>query len=457
MSEKKSTKRNLLFLGFILILGFSLRYYSALHISVDHPLRADAYDYYLYAYNLRFFHCFSRQAPVSASSTSMPSPDGFRTPGYPAFLTAIVDRIPSESTFQKISILQACLSTASLFIAFLVYRSFLSWRLSLGATFMMALSPHLIMMNSYVLSETLFAFMLLLLLLAWKYAMQKNAGWRFVIVGAALGSTALVRPSIQYFPFVLAVAWMICHRNRKALVQVLLLFAGFFLLVIPWGIRNRLTIGHFSDPSLMINFLHHGMYPDFTYDGIEDSYGYPYHFDPRSNEISKNLSTVGREIFRRFQSDPWNHLTWYLWGKPLNFWAWNNRAQGAGDVYIYPVFTSPYNGNIIFSFTHDLMQIFHWPFICSALLAGLIIWRRDKLKNCNDPALSMVFFAAMILSYFTLLHMVGAPFPRYSIPLLPLIYGMGFFTLHYFWGSTRPRLTTEKAPRSKKKRGKTKE
>jgi hypothetical protein len=58
--EILENRRGLLLFGIILMVGFSLRYYSANHTVVDHPLRADAYDYYVYAYNPRYHHCFSR-------------------------------------------------------------------------------------------------------------------------------------------------------------------------------------------------------------------------------------------------------------------------------------------------------------------------------------------------------------------------------------------------------------
>jgi hypothetical protein len=39
-----------------------------------------------------------------------------------------------------------------------------------------------------------------------------------------------------------------------------------------------------------------------------------------------------------------------------------------------------------------------------------------------------ILLVALIL-YFLAVHMVGAPFPRYGIPLRPIVYGLGLFTL----------------------------
>jgi hypothetical protein len=42
-------------------------------------------------------------------------------------------------------------------------------------------------------------------------------------------------------------------------------------------------------------------------------------------------------------------------------------------------------------------------------------------------------FVSLVLLYFTAMHMVGAPFPRYSIPLRPFLYGMGLLTAAWGW------------------------
>jgi hypothetical protein len=43
----------------------------------------------------------------------------------------------------------------------------------------------------------------------------------------------------------------------------------------------------------------------------------------------------------------------------------------------------------------------------------------------------------MLLLYFTLIHMVGAPFPRYSFPLRPLFYGLALFPVQVLQASLR--------------------
>jgi len=69
------------------------------------------------------------------------------------------------------------------------------------------------------------------------------------------------------------------------------------------------------------------MYPNFTFEGVPESRGYPYLFDPRSPAISKDIHSVLQEILGRFHEEPWEHLQWFLVGKPIAFWSWDD-VQG---------------------------------------------------------------------------------------------------------------------------------
>ena len=49
-------------------------------------------------------------------------------------------------------------------------------------------------------------------------------------------------------------------------------------------------------------------------------------------------------------------------------------------------------------------------------------------------------FVAVLVAYFFAIHVIGAPYPRYGIPLRPLVYGFGLFTLISLAGSFVPGL-----------------
>lgn len=423
--NRKTKWTPLLILLCIFLLGLSLRLFSAAETRVDTPIRADARDYYLYAYNLRHHHVYSKDAGPLKSPDATPAPDAVRQPGYPLFLTPFVDSLPSNEILGRIVISQALLSTLTLILSFSLYRSFLPVSLALGASLLTAISPHLIAANSYLLTEPLFCLFIILTVCAVGGFARQPAVLRALVVGLLLGVGNLVRPSLQYFPLLMAAVFLIHLGWKKGLQYSLVMMAGFLLFFAPWLIRNQTVLGKLMDDRLMINTLHHGMYPDFQYQENVRTYGYPYHFDPRSNEISQSMGAVIHEIGRHFREEPAKYLKWYLLGKPVAFWSWG-IVQGDRDIFVYPVLETPYHGISFFEMTRDLSRQLHWVVVCLAAAASILIWFPLWSGSLQMESLMVPRLIALLLLYFTLLHAVGLPCPRYAVPLRPLVFGMAF-------------------------------
>lgn len=156
----------------IVAAGSVLRTLSALETKVDHPIRGDSIDYFFYAYNLRHSAVYSRSTESYSHWNASVQPDAFRSPGYPFFLSAFVNGNPlyvfpggepNSTIVGRIILSQALISMATLLGVFYVCRGFLPVPLALVATSLTALSPHLIVMNSYVLTETLFCMLVVIL------------------------------------------------------------------------------------------------------------------------------------------------------------------------------------------------------------------------------------------------------------------------------------------------------
>jgi hypothetical protein len=67
--------------------------------------------------------------------------------------------------------------------------------------------------------------------------------------------TALVRPTVQYFPIALALLMVLYFGWRQGLKKALLIILGFILIYSPWLIRNTVVLHKAGDQKLMINFL----------------------------------------------------------------------------------------------------------------------------------------------------------------------------------------------------------
>jgi hypothetical protein len=132
---------------------------------------------------------------------------------------------------------------------------------------------------------------------------------------------------------------------------------------------------------------------------------------------------------KRFGEEPGKQLKWYLLGKPVSFWSWD-MVQGHGDMYVYYVSQSPFTTRTLFRWIQKLMKFFHGPLVLLSILGSLIVWISPRLVEGDPTHIFMARYISALLIYYTALHMVGAPFPRYSVPLRPFQYAMALYALH---------------------------
>lgn len=428
MGSGRSPMQKIRWIGVALIvmLGGWLRMEAALQTEIIAPVRADAAQYLLYAYNLKFFGVYSKDAS-GLTAGEAPEPDALRSPGYPLAILPFMDRAPTTGTLLEVTVAQALLSTALLLVVYLVAQRVLPFGYALGVTTLTALSPHLINANVYLLTEGLFAFCTVALL--WVLVREGNRPWLVsLLLGVVVGYGALVRPSLQYFivPAALMMFWFYGRPwgVRAAAVAVL----GFLLVYSPWIIRNEVQFGYATDQQLKAGTLHHGMYPGLRYQDRPETFGFPYRYDPESARIASGMDEVFGEIRRRFSEEPGRHLEWYLFGKPVMLWSWD-IVQGQGDAFVYEAARTPYTSNPLFTATHGLMKLLHWPLVFLSAISAIAVWLAPGWFGLSRGGLLLVRMASLLVLYFTALHMVAAPFPRYTVPLRPVTYLLALLTL----------------------------
>jgi len=423
----------------LLAVGFYLRNESLWQTVVVHPaIRADARDYFMYAYNWYHHGVYSKDPRGLSEAAEIDGilPDAVRTPGYPLFLTLFMGSQPIAVILVHILSAQVLISTLTVALAYSMYRRFLHLFWTASAALLTALSPHLIVVNSYVLTETLFCFFLVAAAW-WMSVTSSRVSWKATgVLGALLAAAYLIRPSLQYFPLLLALSFYAATPNRQGAKGAVAILLGFMLFVAPWFVRNLTTLHQLSDDTLRVGFLHHGIYPDFMYDHQSETYGYPYKYDPRSSEIGRSTGTVVAEIVEQFRNAPAELSIWFFLKKPVAFWSWD-MVQGQGDVFIYAVSRTPYYDQPIFVQSHRLMRFLHYPLVCLGMLGCILAWLPAATRELGPEALPVAKFISLLLIYFTGLHVVGAPFPRYSIPLRPFIYGMAIFSAAFLWSHVR--------------------
>lgn len=433
MNESGLSRRTtVIILALLLLGGLYLRLVSVRGTVIDAPFRADAKDYVSYALNMKHSGIYSRDDQILLGGDSTPRPDSVRTPGYPLFLYPMADSENLPVFYAQAQYAQALLSAATIGLVFLLGRFLVSDIGGLIAAALTSITPHLIVFNSYLLTEPLFTFLLVLAFAIFALGRSPARVVHWGIFSAVLAWAILTRPSLEYFVAFLAIyLWLISERGRRLKI-VLAATLPSLLAIVAWGAWAAVSTGGMDNSSIAVGTIHHGIYPDFMYRGNPESYGFPYRFDPDSEEIAKSLGAVLRTLWERAAEEPVVYLRWYAL-KAFHIFDWS-IIQGQGGAFIYPALTSPYYDQSIFIFSHQFMQVIHAPIIVLALLGVLTAWLPGGVTGIDEYRLAVVRVIALLILYFLLVHVAGAPFPRYGVPLRPLLYIMAlFFLATVFW------------------------
>lgn len=431
----------LFLLALVFLAGLFLRIGVVAESAVLEPVRGDARSYFFYAVNLTEEGVYSRSMPAFFGGKGI-KPDAAAQPGFPLFVTALLDDSWRSGNASGVygSIIpvidaQALLSSLAIVAVFFIGRMLAGAWVGLSAAALTAISPHLVNINIYLLTEPLFivVFWLALALLA-HAAVRPDARGLLVLGGLALGLATLVRPTVQYLPLVLAgLAVAAAPRNWQ---RSALLLGGFLLPMLAWAARNFVALGAVGSASGMVATIQVGSYPGFMYNGDPASLGMPYRFDPVLRDYS-SLSTTLAVMKERFIAAPGEHLYWYLIGKPLALFNWDTIPIGsgtashllvAGDIYQYPTPITPYAGQPAFIATYLASKVLYLPLLILALAGAVLAWI-PALAPLWGRGLPVMRLLGITLAYVIGIHMVGSPFPRYAVPFLPTVYLLALATL----------------------------
>jgi len=412
-SDPHSRARFVTLTAAITLLALLLRVLYLWTAQVDFPIRGDALGYWTYAWNLATHGTFSSSPPEAATTV----PDTFRGPGYPLFLAICMKLAAApEDALGLAQAAQILVGCALVPLTIALARFWLSRPTALLVGLLVALWPHLIVFSSTLLSETLFAFMLLSLVVTACAAQLRNNRALGFCSGLLAGLAYLVNPVVMLFPpaMVVLLAWR--HQARVGLSLLL----GFALVAGAWGLRNaNLQDSSGSGQRASMNLVE-GSWPRY----------HDAHNDESINEYARSVADAIREeeqlMFRdpragfnsmlsRFRGDPSYYLKWYFLQKPYLLWDWRIRI-GWGDIYFAETYNSPFERNAALRAMHAL---FRWanPFLFGlAMLGSLACLARGARHEAEPFAQVMV---AIFFIYITGVHTVFQAEPRYSIAYRP--------------------------------------
>jgi len=405
------------------------------------PFRADALHYFSYAWNLRNHGVYSGSIAWSKGNEPV-VPDAVVTPGYPLFLLAVPGFEADEAFVPRVALVQALLGVLLVWMCYLLAAMVMSAPASLLAAALTALSPHLVVFEIYMLTETLFSVLLMASVLVAAFAIRRHSNWYYAIAGATLGLCTLVRPTMQLLPFAFVLLAFLVPSLRPFRRASLAVLLGFVLLQAPWQLRKALLPANGPDMNLTVNFLQHGSYPGLMYENRPETYGFPYAYDPLLKQSTRSVGTVLAGIAHHFEKEPLRYARWYLLGKPGEFLAWT-ITNGYGEVFPYPPLRSPFLDDPNYRRMLALAWALHWPLMLAGLAGALLGALRPNLLGLDGDATAVVRVVAAVVIYAVAFHMIGAPFSRYSVPFRPFFYVLAMVVASAPW-RRGPRMTGER-------------
>ncbi len=162
-------------------------------------------------------------------------------PGYPAFLAALARTVSGDVTRMRIA--QAALdSTGTWAVYLLVRRLTLSRPWATAGALAYAVFPLWAAGAVFLLAESI-APLLLLWVLVLLLTLSTGASWRAAIPGVAMGVATLVRPDLMLL-LIPCAAWLWWSRRSASPPRhMVMLAAGFMIVVGGWGLHNRRAHG----------------------------------------------------------------------------------------------------------------------------------------------------------------------------------------------------------------------
>lgn len=420
--ELKTKRLRYLLVLVVFILALGLRLIYVYELEIEAPFRADAGKYCRLAYNLAKQHIYTQDTqPPYTIETSI-------APAYPIFLSLITVASRNIPQFYYMTlIIQAILSAATVALSYLLFCRYLTLWASLLGTFLVIISPHLVVYSGYVLTETIFTFFLVLGAYLYTISATKSSIFWGLAAGAIWGLACLTRPALLLFPIFLLGYWVLCKGYvGKTLKIHLAVMVGLLILWTPWQMYIHGKEKKYS-PSAVSFAL--GSYPNLIYKSANLK-GYPYREDPKYEEMGESLGAAAKVVWERVKEDPAIYLKWYLVGKPILFWN-PNVAVGWGQAFVYQVISTSYHKHKVLRTTYEFMMKYHFIFVILALVLSGIVIIGSAFKKIVTDEFFIITSSGLLLVYFTIIHMILAPLPRYSFPLYPFCYFLSIAALQY--------------------------
>ncbi len=426
MQPSFDTKRLIwiLILTVVFIISYYLRWAYINNTSIVQPVVKDAYAYTMIAQNLVNNHVFSSNKSLKGQST----PES-RPPGYPFFLAIIVWFTDSFNSFYFTTLwIQSIIGAMTVLLTYTLARFLLPKVWSLSAALLIMVSPHMIATSAFLLSECVFTFILLLAIVFFVWAVKSGKLLLFGFSGIFLGVGIFIRPVLGMFPVLcVIVAYLFNSKQPRRVIyfSLVIFIVTSYSFQLSWSVWKKIKIGHeqVAGDLLKTAFLC-GTYPQITYQKYP---GMPHREDPHFNTLmDKKYDEISVYLLKQFKNEPLKYVTWWCFGKPVMYWSW--KIFYGDGINFYPVYYSWFDKSPVMKILKTTMLILH-PVIVILAAVSVFLYGKVSLKSRKVPGNFCYIICFVLLAHFTLMFMVLAPFPRYSIPMGPELFILAVFSV----------------------------
>lgn len=385
----KQSCKNALFaaaLGLIVLIGLNYRLIFAynIHFTNLHMGTQFGHDEYYY---IKMAQNIVRHGVYGYMTDA--APNAYVTPGYPLFIAAVFSVFGDESVIY-VKVIQAFLSTASILLVFLIGKRLSGKAAGLIAAAFAALYPPLVLYSRFLLTETLYVFIFLLYFLFQLIALDKESAKHHIFAGLLFAAAILVRPLIVVLLPLPYVYKFISAENcrNKVPVQFAAFLTGFVALMLPWWIRNIVTMKKFIFLCTQSNPFYYGIIKDYAT------------LPPSCNEATDGIKL----IINNLRTDPVETVKWYTIGKI-------NMIFGNQDYWIQ-------QGHVYLS----SVGLLHYFILVSGTVGIFMAIFKKEIR---------------LISLFTLLNtafqLLFIPVERYAVPIMPMLSITGAYMLCYLF------------------------
>lgn len=303
-------------------------------------------------------------------------------PIYPSLLS-LVYRF--SNNFQNILIIQIFFLAGIGICGFLISKTYFNEQISFIIAMNIVFWPYILFYTKLYCTEIIFIFLLLISIYYILESIKKNIKRDYIIAGILLALATLTRPVTLLLPFWIPL--LFCAKNKLKKEKFykhhwIIFITAFILTISPWTIRNFAEFQTFIPVAGGLDCA------------ISKAYN-TYNYQENLMLIEEENKTYLTHISARIQNI-------YLF--------WNPGASGENTKLLQK------------KYEKIALLIICYKIIFLVTLALAFFSIKFFFKN------EKIFALWIIIFYFWLLHIILFPYPRYTLPIIPLIIILSWFS-----------------------------